>query len=286
MSLQITIKCKSLIKKKVVFMDMIKELKLSYGAYDDFSILVHNKFYNEFQAILFNPKKIGLGIFFDGSLIKKGEVTLMMQSFSTKDEISCLYNILEYIQKKFIKTSIYLNDDYVDYGILLTLRDRIEELALENLRVGCRRTLDYVYHIRLALFPLTLSDQTRERFSYAENLDDFEEFIHNKQKDKVYYAKPDIHQIKDKFTAFYTLSDECKNIFPINGNDYYNDTKVDNVLIKFFSKDTNKFSSEIFGYKKFINIFKNNEKYDDNHIYINKMSIEEIENTINKLKED
>ncbi|MFI3308051.1 MAG: hypothetical protein R3Y21_05735, partial [Mycoplasmatota bacterium] len=80
MSYQITIKAKNIFRKKIDFNHLVNKLELDYGAYDNFSILVNKKFYNENQTILFNPKKIGLGIFFDGLKMNKGIVVLIIQS--------------------------------------------------------------------------------------------------------------------------------------------------------------------------------------------------------------
>ncbi len=276
MSVQITIKNKSLIKRKIIFDDMIKKLELDFGAYNDFAILQRGHFYQKNQCILFNPKRIGLGIFFDGSRLNKGEIIIVLQTFSTLNEIDYLYEIVKYINNYYKKMDMYLNDDYVTYGVFLSLRTKIEKLALDNLKLGCKRTIDYLYDLRLAFNPFTLSEEIREKFGYVESLEEFEEFVHNKQKDMMYYAAPKIN----KENALYTFKKNCCSIFPLEGKDFYNDSKVKNVFIEFEGNE------DKYSYNKFINIFKSNEKYDDTHVCINKMNDEDIRKILLKLKEN
>ncbi|MFI3329748.1 MAG: hypothetical protein R3Y05_04605 [bacterium] len=276
MSIQIIIRNKDLFKKKIDFNQMISSLKLDYGAYDDFSVLEHKKFYQTNQCILFNPKRIGLGIFFDGNKMNKGFITIVLQTFSTLNEIECLYDIVKYISEHYKKMDMYVNEEYITYGVFLSLKEKIQKIALDNLTLGCKRTIDYLYDLRMAFNPITLSEEIREKFGYSNNLEEFEEYIHNKQKDKIYYAAP---KLKENI-AYYTLKENCISIFPLNGNDYYNDNEASHVFIQFEGLE------EKYSYKKFINIFKSNEKYDDNHIYIKEMGQIEINNIINKLKEN
>ncbi len=186
MSIQITIKSKGLIKKKIDFNKMIEELKLDFGSYDSNSNLVLKEFYSQNQAIIFNPKKIGMGIFFDGCKISNGFIVIIIQDFTPKTEVEDAYKIITYICQKYKKYELYLNDEYITLGVLIELQSKILELSYNNLKLGCKRTVDNLSYLRLALFSLEITEEFREKFSYIEELAEFEEYINEKQKEKYY----------------------------------------------------------------------------------------------------
>lgn len=276
MSIQLTINNTSLLKKKINFEEMIKELNLEYGAYNDFSVLEKKKFYNKLQCLLFNPSKIGIGIFFDGSKINKGSIIILLQTFTTNNEIDLFYKIVKYICDKYIKINLYLNDELIEYDDLIILKDKIIELAVSNLNLGCKRTIDYIKELRLALYPLMLSDEQRDKFGYCINLDEFEEFIHSKQKDNICFSYPKLEEDK----AYYYLKVDTISIFPINDTQLPNKNQINNIYINMLEDGIN------YSYFDFIKLFEKNEKYDENHIIISKLTKEEIKNIIKILKEN
>ncbi|MFI3252115.1 MAG: hypothetical protein R3Y60_03125 [bacterium] len=183
MSTQIVIKSKSFFKDKINFLEMILSLNLKFGAYDENSNLIGGKFYAENQAVLFNPECLGMGIIFDGYRLNKGIVGIIIQPYTTESEINDVYKIINYICKKYKKSNIYLNDEYITLGVLEEFKSRIIELSLENLKLGCKRTVDCITHMRLALTNFDVSEEFRDTFGYIENLKEFEEYIHNLQKE-------------------------------------------------------------------------------------------------------
>lgn len=182
MSTQITIKSKSLFKKKIDFQQMMNELNLNYGAYDENYNLNIGKFYGRDQAILFNPNKIGMGIIFDGQKLNKGTVVLMIQPYATESEIDDVYAIVNFICKKYKSTNLYLNSEYITLGVLKELKSKIIDLSFENLQLSCKRTIDCITSLRLALTTLHIDDEFRDRFGYAKEFKEFENFIHLKQQ--------------------------------------------------------------------------------------------------------
>lgn len=182
MSTQITIKSRSLFRKKIDFHQMINELNLNYGAYDKNYNLNVGDFYGQNQAILFNPNRIGMGIIFDGQKLSKGTVVIIIQPYATKSEIDDAYEIMNYICKCYKRTDVYLNTEYITIGVLNELKDKIVELSFENLQLSCKRTIDYITSLRLALITLTIDEEFREKFGYIKDFKDFEDFIHLKQE--------------------------------------------------------------------------------------------------------
>lgn len=184
MSIQITIRSKGIFKNKINFDDMIIKLNLDYGAYDENSILVKKTFYGEGQTILFNPQKIGMGIFFDGSKMKTGNVVIIIQDYTPKTEIEDTYKIINYICDKFKKSELFINNEYITLGVLEELKMKIIDLSFENLRLGCKRTIDNISNLRLALLPIEVNEEFRDRFAYITEFTEFEDYIHEKQKEK------------------------------------------------------------------------------------------------------
>lgn len=184
MSIQITIKSTQLFKTKINFDAMIKKLDFDYGAYDEKSILVKKSFYGELQTIIFNPKKIGMGIFFDGSKMQKGIVVIIIQDYTPKTEIEDTYKLINYICENYKKSDLFINDEYITLGILHELKMKIIDLSFENLKLGCKRTVHNLSNLRLALLPIEIDEEFRDRFGYITELTEFEDYIHEQQKEK------------------------------------------------------------------------------------------------------
>ena len=289
MAFSIVIKSKGLFSNKELDVrELLSNCKLNYGSYNAFYILEDDKVNNN-AMILYNPSKIGRGIFFDCNKINEGEVSLSYNIPTTPTEISDFLNIVKEIERQYKKVEITMEDKIITVDALQSLKEEMIETSLSFLQSACTQHADKAYILTLALFPFNLSQEQREKFSSSNNLVDFENLLHDKQNIDCYYAKPSILENNEtgKLAGFYALTEDCNSIFPIAGNEYLNldIPTVDESFIRFFIASENRIVDGMFDYDKFIKHFSNTDvqKFDATHIIIPPLTKTQIDEIISKI---
>lgn len=95
--------------KNIQMAELLKNCGLKYGSNNEFYILEDDKM-NQNTAELYNAKRTGRGIFFDGSRIADGQVTISYNIPTTKTEIHDFIQVAKEIERQFKKASFYYND--------------------------------------------------------------------------------------------------------------------------------------------------------------------------------
>ena len=225
--------------KSIDFEAILNNCKLSYGSYNEFYIMEEGKTKSG-TAILFNPNRIGRGIFFDSRNVSKGEIKVSYNTPTTTAEIKDFVKVAKEVERQFGKALFHFEEENRNFSSseLEKMIPQMSELSLKQLNEGSSQNEDMQYILTLAKFPWYMDDEKKEKYKNAKTLDDFENTIHELQKDDVYYAKPSLFKDGNsgKILAFYTLTSNCESYFPVKADSFLNfdAPKVDEAFIRFF----------------------------------------------------
>ena len=292
MALTLKIKSKGIFgrNKGINFGELLKNCGLDYGKYNEFHILV-NREAEQNTAILFNPKRIGRGIFFDAGKANEGEITIRLNFPTTPSEIRDFVNVAKEIERQFGKAFLHSEEEDKGYTTA-SLESSIDDMirfSLETLNRQCTENPDKQYILTLALFPWFVEKNKRAEYKECTSLDDFEEKMHSLQAGDYYYAKPSLFKDTNsgKNLAFYTLTDDCESVFPIHADDFLNmnDVKIHQGHIRFFLFEEKKVVDGIYPYDAFMDyVWKNVAPFDATHVIVPPMSKNEIFKFIETVK--
>lgn len=277
MAFTLKIESKGLLwKKRSINMNkLLNNCKLKYGSSNEFYILEENKM-NQGTAVLYNPDRIGRGIFFDASKISDGQITISYNIPTTKAEIHDFIQVSKEIESQFKKASFSCEEENKDYTIM-SLEENEEAMvaySLESLHNFCENEEFTQCVLTLAQFPWFMDSQKREIYKACQNLDDFETTIHNLQTGDVYYAKPSLmHNNTDgKNYACYVMTAECESIFPTEAEGFINldNIQIDGGLIQFYIFEEEKLIDGMYSYEKFVEYMLNHgaKKFDAIHMKV------------------
>jgi len=217
MSLDINLKQNKLIKKKFTFDDITNTL---YGyAYGISGIgLILEDYDGEFEdqyIVFYDPKKIGRGFTL--------QYLSSDQSIHLNLNIPCSYHDIEDFYECTRRLCKMMNINTIDHdGEMIHLDDIPKKVNHTMNWVGNvlksfveENKFEYTFG---AIYPLHIEE------SFIQHIKDmdkenkviaFEEYLHKKQNQDLYYAKPRIYQRNDQ-TLFgcFTLSEDVDSIFP------------------------------------------------------------------------
>lgn len=279
--------------KSINFNELISNCNLRYGSANDFQILREGQI-EQNTAVLYNPNRIGRGIFIDMNKVSEGEITISHSIPTTRTEIQDFVKVAKEIERQFKKASFYCEDEKKEYSTS-ELENNIENMVEFN-----RKSLQQFMNneqfpqliLTLAKYPWFLENEYREAYKACMNLDDFENRIHALQDNDYYYAKPSLmkNNNDNKVYAFYALTSNCASIFPTKANSFINmsNVKVDEGRVQFFIFEEKKMMDGIYSYDKFVEYLMNNgaTKFDASHILIpGNVSKEEIIKIIESIKD-
>lgn len=269
--------------KSIDFDAIIKNCKLEYGSANEFYVMNEGEKDGE-TAILYNPDRIGRGIFFDSEKVSQGEITVSYNIPTTASEIRDFISVVKEIVRQFGKASLYSEEEEREFTTT-TLENNASsmiEFSRQKLNEFCRDQDFAQCILTLAKIPWYLDADKREQYKYCTSLDDFEETIHELQKCDVYYAKPSLYRNQNdgKILAYYTLTNDCESCFPINPESFINldNIKIDEAFIRFYFYEEDKILDDFYPYARFIDFVKEKGavKFDAEHLRIPDISKEEI----------
>lgn len=288
MAFTLKIKGKSLFgNKNIDFSTLVKSCGLEYGHDNDFYMLEEGM--ENGIAILYNPKRMGRGIFLDGREMANGKVEISYNIPTTKSEIEDFINVVKELERQLKKVEMYCVEEERSYTVpqLEENKDRMIEFSRLKLNEFCGNPEYETKIFTLAMWPLVLTKEQEEKFAKCTDLDEFEQILHDKQNIDVYYAKPRLYQNKDgRIGAFYTLTEECESIFPTKANGFFSmeQIKIDDGFIQYYIFSENRVLEGLFDYDKFVAnlIGQGAEYYDASHLLVPSMTKEQIEELAKK----
>lgn len=287
MAFTLKIKAKALLgPKKTDINALLKSCGMAYGSANEFYILEEGES-NQGTAVLYNPAKLGRGIFIDFSENEKGNLTLSYNIPTTASEIDDFINLVRGIEKQLKKVELYCEEEERNYTVsdLQNNRENMISFSLSTLNEFCQNQNYSSYIFTLAMWPLVLTDEQAEEFAHCKDLDGLERLFHEKQALDAYYAKPRLLRNNNtgRIGAFYTLTEECESIFPIRADGFLNldapDLKIDDGMISFYIYSENRAMDGLFDYEKFSQYVLQHgaAMFDKEHILVPSMTKAELE---------
>lgn len=279
--------------KEIDFQKLITNCGLQYGSNNEFYILEEGKLNNK-TAVLYNPERIGRGIFFNGSQMNRGLIEISYNIPTTTAEITDFIEIVSEIQRQLKKVHIYCVEEERAYTVkeLEENKERMIEFSLKSLREFSQNKEYESYIFTLARWPITLKKEEVEYFASCKNLERFEELLHKNQAVDVYFAKPRLlkNNHTGKMGAFYVLTEECESVFPVHAGDFINldRIEIDEGYIQFYIYSEDRIADGLFNYEKFVAYITENrsiEYFDANHIRIPSLTKTEIDEIIRNIRE-
>ena len=268
---------------------ILKNCGLKYGSSNEFYILQEDVI-NQNTAVLYNPTRIGRGIFFNGSKAAEGEITLSYNIPTTVAEIVDFVRIVKEVERQLKKVALYCVEEEREYTTQ-TLEDNIPNMtqfSLQSLHEFCKKEYS-TYILTLAMWPFVMNKEQVLEFSECKDLQKFEQLLHDMQAIDAYYAKPTLMQNKadGKILAIYTLTEECVSIFPVKADDFLNldSIKIDEGLVRFYIFSENQARDGMFSYDRFISYMSEHgaRKFDDTHLLIPSITKDEIDHMISEI---
>lgn len=268
--------------KKVDFGALLNNCGLNFGHDNDFYILEDGMV--ERTAILYNPKRIGRGIFFDAQNIEEGKVEISYNIPTTEAEITDFINIVKELERQLKEVEMYCVEEECKYTVaqLLENKDRMVQFSRQKLNEFCANKEYRSYIFTLAMWPLELTEEMVKKFEVCTDLKEFEQLLHDKQNIDVYYGKPRLLQKQTgEIGAFYTFTEECESIFPVKADGFLNleQLKIDEGFIQYFIFSEERVLDGLYDYDKFIRYMLDNgaKYYDRSHILVPSMTKAQIE---------
>ena len=283
MDFSLTIQSKGLFKAKSInFDEIVRNFGLNYGSCDAFFVLSEGDQAGE-TAVLYNPKRIGRGIWYDASHIADGEVIVRYNIPTTVSEIRDFVRVVKEIKRQLRNVYMYCSEEEREYTVetLEAGVDRMAAFSLEKLNDFCRDNTIHTLMLSLARFPWCLPDDQRSLYMTCKNLDDFEETIHNLQTADVYFAKPTLYKMDNgEIHAFYTLTEDCDSVFPDKATEYLtlDRGKVDATFVRFYIYSEKRAYDGYFPFDKFVEfaLEKGATHFDANTLRVPPISKEEF----------
>ncbi len=270
-------------KVKFDFETLVKNCKLMYGSDNSFYVLEEGKI-KEGTAIMYNPARIGRGIFINFSEAEKGKLELSYNIPTTGAEIHDFIQVVKEIVSQMRKVLMYCVEEEREFSVqdLEEAEERMKVFNLEKLNEFCQNKEYAAFMFTLAMWPVTLKEDDVKRFAACNQLMEFETYIHDMQRIDAYYANPRLlhNAERDVNGAFYVLTEECVSIFPCKADGFLNlnEIAIDEGFVQFYICSEDRMADGLYNYDRFIKYVKEHgaTAYDGNHVLIPSMTKTEI----------
>ncbi len=283
MAFTLKIEAKTLFGNKAVnFGQLIQNCGLQFGHDNEFYILEDGAEDN--TVILYNPNRIGRGIFFDGRNMQEGKVEISYNIPTTEAEITDFIRVAKELERQLKKVEMYCVEEECKYTTaqLEQNKDRMVQFSREKLNEFCANKEYSSYIFTLAMWPLELTQEMMAKFEACTDLQEFEQILHEKQSLDVYYAKPRLMQKQTgEIGAFYTFTEECESIFPVKADGFFcmERINVDESFVRYYIFSEERLMDGMYDYDKFVQYMLEHGAtyYDRSHILVPSMTKEQME---------
>lgn len=259
---------------------VLKNCTLHFGSYNPFFVLEEDPFSE--AGILYNPTRMGRGIYFDGKKMNQGEVLMSMNIPTTPHEIDDMFAVVTEIKNQYRNISITCENRDISYEEFLGQRDGYIEYSSKSLRGLCETKEYEAAILTLAAFPYTLTPDEMEFFATEGELSDFEELIHQKQTIDANYACPKIMKKDgtDEIVAFYTYTEDSPTITPVECGAFMSleHVKISYGMVRFYIDSIKKVLPGYYDYNNFIDVMlkRGATYFDGDHILVPGFSLPQL----------
>lgn len=258
MSVNVRIKQKSFLRKKVDLQEILKIIHLSYGVCDENYRLIKNQ--TAQHTLIYDETKLARGI--DLS-IECSDILLTLSLPTSKEEIRCFYDTIEKVCKHLKLKSYFREGEKVsikNYERFIEADERGSISGLEDLQTRIDQKEYSHFEIFGVYHPISIG--RKEIDEIGNSLDRFSDFLNRIQQEDVYYAAPKVYKIKDHLIGIYAIGANISSVVPtkpyivlnqIQGiEDWY-------VMLK---------EGKAVKYEDFINNISESKYYDSNHLVV------------------
>lgn len=271
--------------KKLTLKDVLPE-ELSYGISDAYGRLEEGQ--EEDYTILFDPENIGRGfqIRFDGTTTE-----IHLNYPNTRHDIELCYMMVEQICR------LQKADSFEYEGETVTL-DRVEQIIQRDIDASCYTLQLYADKIRSGesksiiifgvIHPFDLGEKEIEIF--GSDIDQFGEWINEKQQMDVYYGVPHFYEKNDGSTfGAFALRADVASVMPVTPKIPFsmrNQFEVSDWYVMLGHSDGRKSGGlNVVDYSALAGYLTNGKYYDANHVILN-LSDSDVDGLLANCKTD
>jgi hypothetical protein len=281
MGLDVNIYQKKFLKKSLPFKVILGNL--SFGSMDEYERLREGEMGGN-GFVMFNPAHIGRGIGVEWSPLVKSKVYLRLPFPASAEDIDDFYDVAERICAYWKVDEIEQDGGIVPVSGFPAQREHQKNFNLEVLNGMSKDEAGNLCQIFGAIHPLFLGDEDRARFSAAESLDSFRDFMHERQSIDAYYASPGFYKMNnsDEITGTYFITEGVRSIVPKEPYVPFRfEAEVSDWQVCLAS-ETRDCAVGRCNYADFIGSLAGFSAFDDKHIVIEGLSLEKIDEIIDK----
>ncbi len=273
MAVDLVIRAKGFLANDTLdFVAMLKDLRLSYGNYNEFFILEEN--IGSDQGLLYNPQRMARGIVFNGSQMNQGKVSLSFNLPTSPREIHDFFAIVQEIKKQYRNIELELEGKPCTLEDFMGKVQYYQDCSLSTLRGFCQNKEYEAAILTLASFPYTLSPDEMDYFATEGSLEEFETLLHHKQQVEAQYSCPKIMENSQtgELVAFYTLVEGCPCILPTDYRNFLSpqQQEVSAGYLRFYLDSVKKVMEGYYDYQVFVSVMVDfgAEYFDGDHLYL------------------
>lgn len=278
-----------LCQKTLNFQDLLRKTKMNYGSYDPYFKLTEENPGD--IGLLYNPKRLARGIYFDGTEMNEGRVKMSFNLPTTPSEIDDLIRLATEIKVQYKNVSLSCDGVTVNIDDFVSNKAHYLDYSLATLRGFCETQSYEAAILTLVHFPYTLTPDEMVYFSKDGTLEEFEILLHGKQTEDVYYATPNIMRKEDtgEVVAFYTVAEGCAGVYPVECSCFLSveQNSIEKGYVRFYIDKTESILDGYFDYNNFAKLLTEwgAEYFDGDHLLIPALEYDEIIEITNTLKE-
>ena len=294
MSIDIEIIQKGLIKRTLP-LDVILGKNLRYGHFNGCTLEVNELKGGEF--ICFDPSRIERGFSVILSEKEKEKIVLRALTPTGCEELKSFYDCVKRIAE-FWKCELEVDGQKCSLNEFLSGFEQMAEFNLTALKNMSQAILNGEHKsltLFSAMFPIVLGDDEAKKFAEAESLEEFEQYLHEKQSIDAYYANPRIYYADRTCLGAYVLSEDVRSIFPLKPTVPFGMTdsstgrtpEVGKWKLFMFSHTENA-TIDIIDYENWYKAVPKEKvsRFDGGNILIEKLTLEEMKAVAEKNKKD
>ncbi|MFI3253027.1 MAG: hypothetical protein R3Y63_01605 [Eubacteriales bacterium] len=282
MAVDLIIRAKGVLcKEDLDLVDLLRRCRLGFGSYSPYFVL-EDKHPNN-VGLLYNPKRLGRGIYFDGSKKDQGMVKLSFNLPTTPTEIDDVLRVVAEVKVQYRNVELISDDLTLSVEEFVNRKQRFLQYSLASLRGFCETRQYESAILTLVTFPYTLTPDEMVYYSNEGTLEEFEELLHEKQIVDAYYASPKLmrKESTDELVAFYTLAEDCPSIMPIECSCFLSleQMPVDFGLVRFYIDSEKRMLDGYFDYDNFISVLLEcgAEYFDGDHLLLPSFTADELQ---------
>lgn len=281
MAIDVIVQAKGLLcKENLDFQAVLRNCRLKYGSYTPYFVL--DTEYTGDVGLLYNPSRMGRGIYMDVSQKDQGRVMLSFNLPTTESEIMDVFRTVGEIKKQYRNVELTVDGKTMNLEQFVGEKEKYMQYSLSTLRGFCETRQYEAAILTTAAFPYTLTPDEMNFFANEGTLEDFEELLHKKQLVDAHYACPKMMK-KDgteEIVAFYTLAEDCATIMPIGCKCFLSleHLPIAYGLIRFYIDSQERVLDGYMEYDNFITVLleRGTEYFDGDHLYLPPFSYEEL----------